>query len=112
MGSKIGGWEKKFLSYGSRLLLIKSVLLSMPIHLLSVTKPPKGVLDRIERMLNKFFWGSSDIVQPSFISHERVSYYWNDGTWDLDKLKRVLPPFVAMKIVDIPFDEEEFDRPW
>ncbi|KAL0447058.1 UNVERIFIED_CONTAM: hypothetical protein Slati_1833700 [Sesamum latifolium] len=59
MGSKIGGWEKKFLSYGSRLLLIKSVLLSMPIHLLLVTKPPKGVLDRIERMLNKFFWGSS-----------------------------------------------------
>ncbi|KAL0367744.1 UNVERIFIED_CONTAM: hypothetical protein Sradi_3664500 [Sesamum radiatum] len=139
MGSKIGGWEKKFLSYGSRLLLIKSVLLSMPIHLLSVTKPPKGVLDRIERMLNKFFWGSSDtmkrihwsswsrigcpvaeggegslanIVQPSFISHERVSYYWKDGAWDLDKLIRVLPPLVAMKIADIPFDEEEVDRPW
>ncbi|KAL0304188.1 UNVERIFIED_CONTAM: putative ribonuclease H protein [Sesamum radiatum] len=59
MATKIGGWEKKFLSYRGRLQLIKSVLMAMPTHLFAVLDPPKGVLLRIERMLNKFFWGSS-----------------------------------------------------
>ncbi|KAL0373102.1 UNVERIFIED_CONTAM: putative ribonuclease H protein [Sesamum calycinum] len=56
MVTKIRGWEKKFLSYGGHLQMIKSVLMAMPIHLLLVLDPPKGVLLRIERML-------MDIVQ-------------------------------------------------
>ncbi|KAL0439988.1 UNVERIFIED_CONTAM: hypothetical protein Slati_2481800 [Sesamum latifolium] len=63
LASKVGGWEKKFLSYGSRLSLIKSVLTAMPIHLISVLKPPVGTIWRIERLFNKFFWGSSGTVK-------------------------------------------------
>ncbi|KAL0428083.1 UNVERIFIED_CONTAM: hypothetical protein Slati_2983100 [Sesamum latifolium] len=57
MVNRIGEWEKKFLPYGGRLQMIKSVLLAMPAHLLAVMKVRKGVLDRIDRMLSKFFWG-------------------------------------------------------
>ncbi|KAL0421827.1 UNVERIFIED_CONTAM: hypothetical protein Slati_3205600 [Sesamum latifolium] len=118
MAQRIGGWEKKFLSYGGRLQMIKSVLLSMPIHILEVLKAPKGVLVRIERMLNKFFWGLSDetslaeIIHLSLSHHERVHYYWKDGQWDIEKLRCVLPEAVVLMVAEIPFDLEAVDRPW
>ncbi|KAL0378722.1 UNVERIFIED_CONTAM: hypothetical protein Sradi_3177700 [Sesamum radiatum] len=59
MISRVAGWEKNVLSFGGQQQLIQLVLLSMPIHILHVLKPPKGVIMRIERLLNKFFWGSA-----------------------------------------------------
>ncbi|KAL0391027.1 UNVERIFIED_CONTAM: hypothetical protein Scaly_0459800 [Sesamum calycinum] len=60
---KIGRWEKKFLSYGSRLNLLKSVLAAMSIHLISVLKPPIGTVQHIERLFNKFFGGSLGTIK-------------------------------------------------
>ncbi|KAL0328997.1 UNVERIFIED_CONTAM: hypothetical protein Sradi_4886400 [Sesamum radiatum] len=56
--SRITSWEKALLSHGGRLQLIKSVLSAMPLYLIQVLKPPKFVIERIERLFNKFFWGS------------------------------------------------------
>ncbi|KAL0455303.1 UNVERIFIED_CONTAM: hypothetical protein Slati_0869500 [Sesamum latifolium] len=42
--AKISGWEEYHLSYGGRLLLIKTVLSSMPIYLLQVLYPPVGII--------------------------------------------------------------------
>lgn len=41
---RIKGWHGKMLSYGGRATLIKYVLQSLPIHLLSVVSPPKIVM--------------------------------------------------------------------
>lgn len=57
---RIGGWKTKLLSQGARLILIRHILMSLPMHLLSCIHVPKAVLERINECLRKFFWGSSD----------------------------------------------------
>ncbi|XP_019240872.1 PREDICTED: uncharacterized protein LOC109220861 [Nicotiana attenuata] len=65
--SKIRGWHGKILSHGGRATLIKHVLQSLPIHLLSAVSPPKTVLKQIEKLAANFFWG---------MDHNRYKYHW------------------------------------
>lgn len=55
--SRIRGWHGKMLSYGGKASLIKHMLQSLPIYLLSTVSPPKVVKKQIERMAANFFWG-------------------------------------------------------
>ncbi|PKU66277.1 Putative ribonuclease H protein [Dendrobium catenatum] len=52
-------WPSKFLSFGGRLTLIKSVLNSIPIFIFHTLNPPANVCNKLEILINKFFWGSS-----------------------------------------------------
>ncbi|KAL0355835.1 UNVERIFIED_CONTAM: hypothetical protein Sradi_4030400 [Sesamum radiatum] len=45
-----------------------------------------------------------DLVQPHLVSHNRVHYYWADGGWDIDKLRRVLCAPLIELVSDVPFD--------
>ncbi|KAL6570172.1 hypothetical protein OROMI_014686 [Orobanche minor] len=45
---------------GGRLELIKSVLNSIALYCLQVLKPPENVIIAIERLFNKFLWGTND----------------------------------------------------
>ncbi|KAF5468656.1 hypothetical protein F2P56_012795 [Juglans regia] len=55
---KIEGWKVKLLSSGARLILLKHVIVSMPVHLLAVLQVPKAVLLSLHKMFSSFFWGS------------------------------------------------------
>ena len=61
---KLGCWAGKLLSYGDRLVLINSVLTSLPIFLFSFFEVPKGVRKR----LDFFFLVSFGILIASKIS--------------------------------------------
>ena len=54
---RINSWSKNCLSSGGRITLIRSVLSSIPVHLISVLQPPKGTLHDIEMILANFLWG-------------------------------------------------------
>ncbi|XP_073033924.1 uncharacterized protein [Primulina eburnea] len=54
---KLEGWEIRTLSPGSRMTLIRSVLLSMPIYFFQVVQPPLAVMEKLERAFNAFLWG-------------------------------------------------------
>lgn len=56
---RVMSWHSKLLTYGGRYVLIKSVLQSLPVYLLSAMNPPKCVLDEIHRIMAKFFWSKS-----------------------------------------------------
>lgn len=58
----------KFLSIGGRDILIKHVLQSQPIYLLSAIEPPKTVIKQLEFYMARFFWDSSDGKQK---------YHWS-----------------------------------
>ncbi|WMV42054.1 hypothetical protein MTR67_035439 [Solanum verrucosum] len=78
--NKIGGWHTKILSVGGRAVLIKHVLLSMPIYFLAVMQPPIGVMNQIERMLNKFFWGGTyEVKKHHWASWEKMCYPYEEG---------------------------------
>ncbi|MCH79613.1 cysteine-rich receptor-like protein kinase, partial [Trifolium medium] len=65
--AKLSGWKSRFLSYGGRLILLKSVLTYLPVYALSFFKAPPGIISSIEALLNNFFWGGSE-------DHRKVSW--------------------------------------
>jgi hypothetical protein len=54
---KLSSWIGKLLSYGDRLVLINSVLASLPMFLLSFLELPKGVRKRLD-FFRSLFWQS------------------------------------------------------
>ncbi|XP_019231693.1 PREDICTED: uncharacterized protein LOC109212501 [Nicotiana attenuata] len=56
---KIQAWKGKLLSIGGMAVLIKSVLQSMPIHLLSTVNPPANVINKLHKLFARFFWSNS-----------------------------------------------------
>ncbi|KAK4833981.1 hypothetical protein QYF36_014386 [Acer negundo] len=56
--NKVAGWKFKLLSQGERLVLLRHVLASMPIHILSVIIAPLATIARINSLLSNFFSGN------------------------------------------------------
>lgn len=65
---KITGWQGKLVSVGGRATLIKHILQSQPIYLLSAIEPPKTIFNQLESYMAILFWGSIDGTQK---------YYWS-----------------------------------
>jgi len=53
--SRLSGWQSRFLSFGGRLVLLKSVLTSLPVYALSFFKAPSGIISSLESMFKKKF---------------------------------------------------------
>jgi hypothetical protein len=51
----LSGWKSRFMSFGGHLVLIKSVLTSLPICALSFFKAPAGTISSIDSFLINFF---------------------------------------------------------
>ncbi|PNX54676.1 ribonuclease H [Trifolium pratense] len=69
----LSGWKSHFLSFGGRLVLLKSVLTSFPVYPLSFFKAPSCIISSIESLLNNFFWDESeDIRKTSRISWKTI----------------------------------------
>ncbi|MCI27468.1 RNA-directed DNA polymerase (Reverse transcriptase), partial [Trifolium medium] len=47
----LSGWKSRFLSFGGLLILLKSVLTSLPVYALSFFKAPSGTISSIESLL-------------------------------------------------------------
>lgn len=58
--SRLEGWKGRFISRGGRLLLMNSVLSSIPIYFMSAFLLPKWVLNKIDKIRRRFLWGHSD----------------------------------------------------
>ncbi|XP_055814560.1 uncharacterized protein LOC129884256 [Solanum dulcamara] len=78
--SKIRGWQAKILSYGGRATLVKSVLQSLPIHLLSAIIPTVTTLKQIKALMADFFWGwYKEKRKYHWASWETLSYPVEEG---------------------------------
>ncbi|WVZ92703.1 hypothetical protein U9M48_038749, partial [Paspalum notatum var. saurae] len=53
---KLSNWKGKMLSFGVRLVLLNSVLSSLPMFILSFFEIPRGVSKKIEYFRSCFFW--------------------------------------------------------
>jgi len=52
-----------FLSFGGRLVLLKSVMSSLPVYFLSFFKAPTGIISSIESIFKRFFFGGGGGVR-------------------------------------------------
>lgn len=57
---RIQGWNGKMMSFGGKAVLIKAVLYSIPMHILSAVNPPKSTLTLLENQCANFFWGNTN----------------------------------------------------
>ncbi|XP_060211662.1 uncharacterized protein LOC132639211 [Lycium barbarum] len=78
MINRIKGWHTNLLSTGGRSILIRHVLLTLLIHLLSVVTPPIGIMEIIEKYLTRFFWsGLESGGKHHWASWENLCYPHN-----------------------------------
>jgi hypothetical protein len=54
---RLSGWKCKNLSICGRLILLKSVLSSIPVYFLSFFKAPSGIISCLESIFCHFLWG-------------------------------------------------------
>jgi hypothetical protein len=53
---KLSSWKGKLLSSGGRLVLINSILSSLPMFMMSFFRIPKGVREKLDYYRSRFFW--------------------------------------------------------
>lgn len=51
---KVAGWKGKLLFAGGKLTLIRAILSSISIHILSILKPPRQIITSLESFFNHF----------------------------------------------------------
>ena len=56
---QIMSWKLRLISPGGRIILVKHVLASIPVHLLSAVVCPVSIFNRIEQACANFLWGSA-----------------------------------------------------
>ncbi|KAJ0805638.1 putative RNA-directed DNA polymerase [Helianthus annuus] len=85
--SRLSKWKADSLSIGGRIILIKSVLESLPTYYLSLFKAPVAVVDKLESMIKRFLWGGSPEVRKThWVSWDRTTCPKNEGGLGLTKL--------------------------
>ncbi|GAU37855.1 hypothetical protein TSUD_22710 [Trifolium subterraneum] len=69
--TRLARWKNHLLSFGSRLILLKSVPTSLPIYALSFFKALSGIISSLESLLSNFFWGGGE-------GHMKIAWIsWN-----------------------------------
>ncbi|XP_042950164.1 uncharacterized protein LOC122282278 [Carya illinoinensis] len=87
---RLDGWQNRILTAGARLLLLKHVALSIPMHLLSVLSTPKTVVSSLNRLMSNFFWGSSNGKQKQkWVAWQKICSPTLEGGLGLRKLEEV-----------------------
>ncbi|CAN1815182.1 Putative ribonuclease H protein At1g65750 [Linum perenne] len=54
---RLEGWKARLLSFGGRVVLLKSVLSHLPTYFLSILRIPATVLAKLESIQKRFLWG-------------------------------------------------------
>lgn len=63
------------LSFGCKITLLKSVLCSIPIHVLAVINIPKGFLAKLDQIFENFLWTGRFKAPLDFLAYCVSSYF-------------------------------------
>lgn len=89
-------WQRKLLSPGGRLTLIKHVLSTIPLYTMASFMLPRQVVKTLESKLAKFFWGTSDGKQKRhWASWNKICMPTEEGGLGVRCLKTVQLAFSA-----------------
>ncbi|XP_021971327.1 uncharacterized protein LOC110866487 [Helianthus annuus] len=88
--ARLASWKARTLSMGGRLILIKSVLESLPIYYLSLYKAPKAVIESIEASMRRFLWaGCSEERKIPWVAWDVITTPKKEGGLGVTKLQDV-----------------------
>lgn len=78
--NKIGKWTNRWLSYGGRITLVKSVLQAIPIYVSSVLNIPKAVLRELDHISHRFLWnGTKENRKWALVKWDTLCLPKNEG---------------------------------
>jgi hypothetical protein len=84
---KLSSWKGKMLSSGGRLVLINSVLSSLPMYMMSFLRIPKGILEKLDYYRSRFFWQCDEhkkkyrLAKWSILHKPRSAGVWELLIW-------------------------------
>jgi hypothetical protein len=85
---KLSSWKEKYISVGGRLVLINSILSSLPMFMLSFFEILKGVLEKIDYFRSRFFWqNDSQIKKYRLAKWSIVCQTKDQGGLDIQNLE-------------------------
>ena len=93
--SRIQHWTAQFLSYASRLQLIKSVIFSIQQYWSKLFILPKKVTKKVEQIMRNFLWNGTDLKNGG----AKVS--WNDIACPVDEGGLGIPKLVDWDIASM-----------
>ncbi|GKA96706.1 RNA-directed DNA polymerase, eukaryota [Tanacetum coccineum] len=105
---RLSKWKSKTLSIGGRLTLLKSVLGATPLYTMSIYKAPKRVLQMLETIHSKFFYGADS-------SEKKITWIAWEKVLASKKHRVVLRMLVFIKAIYGPTLESHavnFPSPW
>ncbi|XP_071707923.1 uncharacterized protein [Rutidosis leptorrhynchoides] len=77
---RLADWKSRTMSFGGRLTLVTSVLNSLPLYYFSLFRAPHCVLNKLECVRRKFFWGGAgEESKISWVKWDEVIRPWTDG---------------------------------
>jgi hypothetical protein len=77
---KLKWWKERHLSFAGRSTLIKAVAQAIPTYVMSSFLIPKGVCDQMEKMICRFWWGSTmDRRRMHWISWKKLCNHKKKG---------------------------------
>ncbi|XP_071713183.1 uncharacterized protein [Rutidosis leptorrhynchoides] len=86
--SRLVDWKAKSMFFGGRLTLIKSVLSSLPLYAFSLFRVPSNVINALEGIRRKFFWGGSDDKSKiSWVRWDTLLLPYEKGGLNIGSLK-------------------------
>jgi hypothetical protein len=70
----VKGWLEKILSAGGKEVLIKSAAQAIPVFSMACFHLPRGLCDRINSLIQQFWWGSKEGKQkPCWVSWDAMT---------------------------------------
>ncbi|KAJ0429079.1 hypothetical protein HanRHA438_Chr17g0811421 [Helianthus annuus] len=89
-------WKASLLSMGGRVVLIRSVLESLPCYYFSLYRAPVKVIHDLEALIRKFLWGgTSEVKKVHWVAWDRVASPVRMGGLGLQHLKDVNTTLLA-----------------
>ena len=93
---RLGGWRRKLLSRGGRLVLVKAVLSAIPTYFMSAFRMPAGVRRRIESAMRSFLWRGADLGRGgALVAWSSVCRPFTDGGLGIHHLNMPILPCYA-----------------
>ncbi|PKU60028.1 Putative ribonuclease H protein [Dendrobium catenatum] len=78
--NRLLSWKSNFLSFGGRIVLIKSVLCTFPVYSFQSIFPTQTVCDRLHKIINKFFWrGTSSSAKIHWAAWDKCCGVLEEG---------------------------------
>ncbi|XP_071699677.1 uncharacterized protein [Rutidosis leptorrhynchoides] len=85
---RLSGWKTRTMSFGGRLTLIKSVLSSLPLYFFSLFHAPSNIINLVEGMRRKFFWGGTgDENKLAWVNWDSILQPYGKGGLNIGSLK-------------------------